>query len=66
MCAAGGEELLLQTDNDNVSALVSAIRYKHTHIVSYLVPLSSKQLFFRTMSMSLLVSTGPSEKGMRR
>ena len=47
MCAAGGEKILLQTDNNNVSALVSAVRYKHTHIVSYMVKLSSKQLFFQ-------------------
>jgi len=47
MCAAGGEELLLQTDKNNVCALVSAIRYKHTHIVSYMVQRSAKQLLFQ-------------------
>ena len=47
MCAAGGEDLLLQTDNENVSALVSAVRHKHTHIVSHMVTLSSKQLLIQ-------------------
>ena len=44
MCQAGGEALVLQPDKNNVSPLVSAVRYKHTHIVRFMVELSAKQL----------------------
>ena len=45
MCGAGGEALLRQADNNNVTALVSAVRYKHTAIVRHMVQLCDEQLF---------------------
>lgn len=45
MCGAGGEALLRQADNKNVTALVSAVRYKHTAIVRHMVQLCYEQLF---------------------